>query len=390
MSNNNNEKILFVDDEPNILQSMERQLRKRFSVTTALSGDDALRVMKEEGPFAVIVSDMRMPGMDGVQLLSRVKDLYPDTVRMMLTGNADQDTAVEAVNSGQIFRFLSKPCATPTLITSLALALRQYRLINAERDLLNNTLKGSIKVLTELLSLANAPAFSSGYRIKEAVKKIATILELPNIWQYEVAALMSQIGCVTLPIDILTKLQSGIELSSDEIETFRQHPAVGKKLVAQIPRLEKVAEIIAFQLKPYDEYLEETDIDDDVETGAQILKAVIDYDLLLHQGIKHQEALNKLLKRKGAYNPEILDLLKQIEIQSVKVKILSVKFSDIVPGMIVEEDVIASNGALIIPKGQEVTWPVLEGLQNFIKHIGIQEPIRVRVPEGDPRDQLTI
>ena len=91
------EKILFVDDEPNVLQSMERQLRKRFSLRTAEGGEEALRILKEEGPFAVIVSDMRMPGMDGVQLLSRTKEIYPDTVRLMLTGNADQDTAVDAV-----------------------------------------------------------------------------------------------------------------------------------------------------------------------------------------------------------------------------------------------------------------------------------------------------
>lgn len=385
-----NEKILFVDDEPNVLQSMERQLRKRFLVKTAISGDEALRVLKEDGPFAVIVSDMRMPGMDGVQLLSRVKSLYPDTVRIMLTGNADQDTAVDAVNTGHIFRFLNKPCNTPTLITALALALRQYRLITAERDLLNNTLKGSIKVLSELLSLANPPAFSSGFRIKETVRQIAILLELPNAWQYEVAALMSQIGCVTLPIEILTKVQSGSSMTSEEIETFERHPTVGQKLIGQIPRLEKVAEIIANQRRSYDAYADDTEIDEDIEIGAQILKVVIDYDLLLHQGINHHEALQKLRKRTGVYNHELLEHLSKIKVQSLRVKILSLNFQDIVPGMIAEDDVIARNGALIIPKGQEITWPIIQGLQNFIKHIGIQEPIRVRVSDGEPHDHLHV
>lgn len=385
-----NETILFVDDEPNILESMERQLRKRYEIRTALSGDEALTILKEQGPFAVIVSDMRMPGMDGVQLLSRVKDLYPETVRIMLTGNADQDTAVEAVNSGHIFRFLTKPCATPTLVTSLALALHQHRLITAERDLLNNTLKGSIKVLSELLSLANAPAFSSGYRIKETVRRIALSFKLPNAWQYEVAALMSQIGCVTLPIDILTKFQSGSELTKEEFETFYQHPKVGQKLVEQIPRLEKVAQIIAHQFMDFEHYQDQDELDDDVIIGAQILRAVIDYDLLLHQGVKHSHALKKLAKKEGIYNPEILEKLQEIEVSSTKIKVLSLKFQDIVPGMIAEEDVVARNGALIIPKGQEITWAIIKGLHNFIKHIGIQEPIRVCVPEGDSKDQLPI
>ncbi|WP_457577163.1 response regulator, partial [Desulfomarina sp.] len=119
-----NETILFVDDEVNVLQSMKRQLRKRFTVLTSESRADALALLKKQGPVAVIVSDMRMPGMDGIQLLSQVKALYPDTVRIMLTGNADQETAVEAVNTGQIFRFLTKPCSMSVLVSSLALALR--------------------------------------------------------------------------------------------------------------------------------------------------------------------------------------------------------------------------------------------------------------------------
>ena len=141
------EKILFVDDEPNILQAIQRQLRSRFDVETAVSGDEALRILKEKGPFAVIVSDMRMPGMNGVELLTRVRDSYPETVRLMLTGNADQGTAMEAVNNGQIFRFLTKPCPQATLVVSVALAQRQHRLIMAEKEMLQKTLMGSVTVL---------------------------------------------------------------------------------------------------------------------------------------------------------------------------------------------------------------------------------------------------
>ena len=133
------DKILFVDDEENILQSIKRELRKRFEVFTACGGTEALDVLRKDGPFAVIVSDMRMPVMDGIQLLTTVKDIYPETVRLMLTGNADQETAIEAVNKGAIFRFLNKPCPTPTLAMALALAVRQYRLITAEKELLNKT-----------------------------------------------------------------------------------------------------------------------------------------------------------------------------------------------------------------------------------------------------------
>lgn len=308
----------------------------------------------------------------------------------MLTGNADQETAIEAVNTGQIFRFLTKPCATSVLITSLSLALRQYRLLTAERELLNKTLKGSINVLSELLSLANAPAFSSGYRIKETVKKMAEMLDLHNIWQYEVAALMSQIGCITLPLDILNKFQSGVTFSDDERETFEDHPRVGAKLVSKIPRLEAVAAMIENQLLEFDQYQEGevSNLSEEIQLGGQILKAVIDYDLLLFRGIPHAEALKELTKKSNIYNPEIVDLLKRIRVKAKPVQIVSLKFQDIVPGMIAEEDVFAKNGTLIIPKGQEITWPIIQGLNNFLKHIGIQEPIVVRLAETEIQESL--
>lgn len=372
------DKILLVDDEPNILQSMQRQLRKRFQITTAESGTEALAKLKEQGPFAVIVSDMRMPGMDGVQLLSRVKASFPDTVRIMLTGNADQETATEAVNVGQIFRFLNKPCSTGVLATSIALAVRQYNLITAEKELLNKTVKGSITVMAELLSLANATAFSSGYRIKPMVKHIAQELQLVNPWQYEVAALMSQIGCITLPSDILHKLHAGITLSAEEQQMYENHPKVGCKLIRKIPRLEKVAAMIEHQLRPFDSSEKQDTLEEEVILGAETLKAVIEYDLLRQQDLGHLRALKRMRKRAGRYNPDILNILEKHKPKEVHATIKNLSFKDIIPGMIAVEDVFAKNGTMLIPKNQEITWPVIQSLTNFEKHIGIIEPIRVR------------
>src|SRR5438874_2087063 len=112
-------KILFVDDDPNILAGFQRTLRKQFAFDTVLSGAEALDHLKKSGPYAVVVADMRMPGMEGIELLERVRAAAPDTVRVMLTGNADQQTAVEAVNRGQIFKFLNKPCDAEVLVRAL-------------------------------------------------------------------------------------------------------------------------------------------------------------------------------------------------------------------------------------------------------------------------------
>ncbi len=372
------EEILFVDDESHILQSMSRQLRKRFTLKTALGGHEALEILRDEGPFAVIVSDMRMPGMDGVQLLSKVKDSYPETIRLMLTGNADQETATEAVNKGQIFRFLTKPCPPSTLVTSLALALRQYRLLTAERELLDLTLKGSVKVLSELLSLSNPVAFSSSSRIKNLVVEVAEALGLKQIWKYEVAALMSQIGCISLPETILNKKHAGEELDEDELEMFTNHPNVGASLLENIPRIESVVGMIEVQLYRFDEF-EESTLDEEVVIGAQILRLAIDYDSLLSQGIRHNDIISSMRTKKGEYNPDILKILKNIKIKDEQSRIVNVMVNDITIGMVVEEDIIAKNDVLLTPKGQKITWAVVQGLHNFARKVGVKEPIRVRL-----------
>ena len=122
-------KILLVDDEPKLLSSIKRQLRKHFDIDTAISGQEGLDKIREHGPYAVVVSDMQMPLMDGVQFLSAVQTLSPNSTRIMLTGNADQRTAVEAINRGSIFRFLTKPCPLEDLSESIVAGIEQHNLM---------------------------------------------------------------------------------------------------------------------------------------------------------------------------------------------------------------------------------------------------------------------
>jgi len=382
-----NEKILFVDDEQNVLDSMRRQLRKRFTIRTALSGEEGLRILREDGPFAVIVSDMRMPGMDGIELLKRVKDLYPETVRIMLTGNADQETAIEAVNSGQIFRFLTKPCSTAILVPALALAQHHYRLIRAEKELLQKTLMGSVTVLAELLSQANPTVFSAGQRIKGHAGHVARRMELPNIWQVEVAAMLAQIGCMSLPSDVINKKYAGLDLDEEEQAMWESYPEIGARLLEKIPRLESITTMIRWQQRPFSTYEEEdTDAFEEVITGSQILKAVIDFDLLRQQGLSKIKAIARMRSLADEYNPDILDLLSSLPVRQQS-DILSLPIEDVGIGMIAEEDIVAKNGTLVLPKGQKITWAALQGLLNFKRKVGILEPVRVSLPPDEEPEQ---
>ena len=191
--------------------------------------------------------------MDGIQFLSRVRQTAPDSVRMMLTGNADLSTAIGAVNEGNIFRFLTKPCEQQALIKALSDGVRQYQLITAERELLEKTLRGSIKVLSEILHLLNPEAFGRASRITRYARKIASAMGVSDVWQIETAAALSQIGCVILPETALKKLYKGEELSGEESQLFAMHPYVGSDLLSHIPRMETIAKIIANQEKNFDD-----------------------------------------------------------------------------------------------------------------------------------------
>lgn len=162
------EKILIVDDEPHVLEGYKRALRKRFKIDTAPGGTEALEKIAKDGPYAVVVSDMRMPGMSGLELLTSLKESAPEVIRIMLTGNADQKTAVDAVNKGEVFKFLTKPCSSESMSSTLDAGLAQYAELQEKRAILEQN-ADDIKILSDKLSyqsqhdyltgLANRPAF---------------------------------------------------------------------------------------------------------------------------------------------------------------------------------------------------------------------------------------
>jgi FixJ family two-component response regulator len=130
------ERILFVDDEPFVLDGYKRILRESFSVDTASSGEIGLATIQRNGPYAVVVSDMRMPGMSGAEFLTQVRQKSPESVRMLLTGHADLNMAIDAVNQGSIFRFLTKPCDKEELTKALHLGLVEYQTAIEQKELL--------------------------------------------------------------------------------------------------------------------------------------------------------------------------------------------------------------------------------------------------------------
>jgi response regulator RpfG family c-di-GMP phosphodiesterase len=374
------EKILLVDDEANILEGYRRSLSREFSLETALGGQPALKFMTENGPYAVVISDMRMPGMDGIQLLAAIKSQWPDTVRVMLTGNADMDTAINAINEGSIFRFLNKPCSKEVMAKTLTAALVQYRLVTAEKQLLEQTLSGAIHVLTEVLSLVNPAAFSRAERARRYIHHVVTLMKLGNPWQYEVAAMMSQLGCVTLPAETIDAVYRGEKLSQNQQAQYDAHPQVAYDLLSKIPRLEPIAWMIEHQ----NDALPESSPGDlqtpDIRRGAAILRLILAYERLIHKGASRTEAASTLSRQNKNVSPDFVQALITLDPNAEEGEIRKCRVEDLVPGMIIQQEVFTAEGTLLVSKGQEVTSPLLLKLKNFHARHAVSSDVNVSMP----------
>jgi CheY-like chemotaxis protein len=368
-----NEKILFVDDEPAVLAGYKRILRRDFELSTAASGEEALAEIERNNCYAVVVSDMRMPNMNGVQLLSRVREISPQTVRVVLTGYADIECAMNAVNEDAVFRFLTKPCADGILKKTLTSCLLQYRMVTAEKELLENTLMGSIKVLIELLSLANPAAFGRSLRINRYVRHMVGELRLEASWRYEAAAMLSQLGCITLEPEVLEAAYRGDKLTPEDQSHFNLHPAVAHDLLANVPRMEGIAWIISRQ---FESAHLNTNISGSLETGAAILQIAIAFDQLKAQGRNDLWAIAELGARRD-FDAKLVQTLKTLPPLPSGTETREVEITKVEPGMILSEEVRTDSGQLLAGKSQEVSSPLAMRLRSFSRCRAIRDKVAV-------------
>lgn len=173
-------RVLFVDDEPQLLESFEDGLHRQFEVVTATSGADGLRVLERTPPFTIVVSDFQMPGMNGAEFLAKAKILSPQSVRVLLSGQATVQGAIAAVNDGNVFRFLTKPCSPAELRRALDDALEQARLVTADRELLERKLDNMVAQLrrTERLASLGTMAGAIGHELNNALTALTCSLDM--------------------------------------------------------------------------------------------------------------------------------------------------------------------------------------------------------------------
>lgn len=384
-------RVLFVDDEPHVLDGLRRTLGRRIAADFAVGASEGLKFVAGQGPYALVVSDMRMPGMSGAAFLGEVRRQSPLTTRMILSGQSDVEATIQAVNEGQLFRFLTKPCNPDALIGAVNDGLAQYELVVAEKELLEKTLSGAVEVLTEILAVVNPDAYGRSTRITRFAVAMADALDLRDRWQVRLAAMLSQVGCVALPEDVVARATAGQPLSDDEQRLFDGHGQIAAKLLGHIPRLERVSAIIAAQrAEPHPDAATLDPATAAIEAlGGAILRAAIAFDGLIVAGTERHAAAKHVAARARELPAAAFDaLLRACEAHGPTVH-RALPIRDLEPGMTLEEDVISTKGLRLVLKGQEITPTLLARLRSYATGAGVVEPIRVMLTPAQAQAQAS-
>ena len=378
-------RILFVDDEPDLLEGLGRMLfreRQRWELHSATSGAAGLAELAK-APFAVVVADMRMPQMDGIEFLKRVRLGSPDTVRMMLTGNTDQETAIKAVNDGNVFRFMTKPVERESLVRVIEAGIEQHRLITAEKELLSGTLVGSVQLLTELLSETDPDSFTHALWLRDMARAAVQELKIANAWEIVLAATLSRISFLTLPTGLANKARARRELSPPEQEVVSRLPEVGSRLVSKIPRLEGVGKIILYLGKNFDGsgFPDDKVAGEDIPMGARILRIFDDLAHLASSESSRYRILSLIQERRGWYDPDLLERLFPIFVPPRSAEgdedVVEVTVDELHLGDRVLANVVAEDGQLILALGNRISPASLEKIRVSAVLTGIKEPLLI-------------
>jgi len=382
-------RVLCVDDEPNVLEGLRRVLRNSFEITVSAGANEALTCLGQSEEFAVIVSDLRMPVMDGITFFERAREIAPDSTRVLLTGNADLQSALDAVNRGAVFKYLTKPCSPAVLHREIHAAAEQYRHTVDSRALLDQILEGSIKALSEVLALSNPVGFRRATRVKGIVAAIAERLGYTEHWPVEMAAVLSPIGTLGLPPDTLAKLYAGGRLTYLERKHVERLPRVAGDLIASIPRLDEVTEILVHQNLRFDGGAgRNAPLGDAIPWGARLLKVVFDFDLVESQGLSPAAAIGVLRGREGWYDPDFLAALAEhCGYGSAAQRVIEIELAETRAGMIFMEDLRTTTGIMLLARGHVVTDRLAQRIRSSLHMLEARQKVRVVVPDRSAAEQ---
>lgn len=318
-------RVLFVDDEPLVLEGLQRSVRHEFAAEFAAGPEQGLEKLRRNGPYPVVVSDMRMPGMDGAEFLATVHKLFPDTVRVMLTGLSGIEAAMRAVNEGRVFRFLSKPVEPQAILETLRDCVSHYHAARKQKEQLELTVQaleeldlGTLTALARAIDAKSAWTAGHSERVTNLALKIAHAMGLSakDLQILHRGGLLHDIGKIGTPSTILDK---PAELAAEEMEIMRDHVKVGVRILEPIPCFREVLPIVAQHHEWFDGSGYPAGLAGEcISLHARITTIADCYDAIVsdrpyRSGIARQEALEILRRRSGTqFDPAVMKVFLRL------------------------------------------------------------------------------
>jgi response regulator RpfG family c-di-GMP phosphodiesterase len=397
-----NLKVLYVDDESSLLSSFNSLMwREGIQIHTLVDSTSIGSILEREGPFALVISDQRMPGLDGVGTLERVQQLHPETVRVLMTGYANLEDTQRAINLAGISRYISKPWDDDVLKRVVHECIAQYNLAGENKhladqltlqnktlaDLLDGTVGQAVRLLTHLISYINPHASNQTERVRKLGRAVLEMI--PDIspeehWSVLRALDLFNLGIAVLPPWIQTTLNKDGLSAIARFPAARNHHLTAAELIKDIPRFEPVAQIIRFQHKDFNGLGEpalEQISGKNIPLGARLLHILIDLDAQSTEHFRGKDVLLQMQRHTQKYDQELIALMlgKAVETKG-QYRIASVKADQLAEGMIVLDDILTEDRQLLLRAQSVITAAALRLLGQWNQFDHIQEPVEVKIP----------
>ena len=407
--------LLLVDDEVNVLKSLMRLLHAHnYRLLMAASGTEALALMARE-PVDLVISDMRMPHMDGAELLAKIRQQWPDTMRLLLTGHADMTQTVAAINQGEIYRYIAKPWHDDELLLIVAQALEQQKLkrenarlqqLTAEQNAalreanttleqkvaqrtaelsqlvsflemtqqeLKTSFRTSLQVLANMLDMRFADWVGHSQRVVDVAEQLARMADVGEE-EFEAirnAAQLHDIGKIALPDALVNK--PFLSCSRQERSEVMEHPALGQMVLLPIPELNRAGALIRHIHEHYDGTgFPDRLHSDSIPWGARILAIAVDYDelqmgLILPQAITAEHALLYIRENKGQrYDPDLVSLMvRVVDAEQKRIREVALGSSQLKPGMKLSRDLFSASRFLLLTRGRVLDEAIIQHIWHF-------------------------
>ncbi|MFG0255411.1 MAG: response regulator [Rhodopirellula sp. JB053] len=356
-------KVLFVDDDPILLRYLEgaanANLGSEFEIVTAEGCKPALEATDASGPFSVVVVDMQMPDVNGIETIGYLRRKMPNATFMMLTANKDLQTAVQAVNDGRVFRFLSKPCPPEDLVTALHAAQAEYQSTVSAKDMLSGTISGTLDLMADLIEMPDGRHIDTG-RMLESVNELAKSMSIDLGWEERIAARVFLVGIAMLSPQE-TELFERLDPCSDEHKRlFARICSVSAGLLKKIPRFDWIGDLL--RLVPKAERYQESGSRED--TSALLLRVVFYWNYLTMKGMCVEAASATIRRIMPELSDRMVSAVESLNDNRDALCVQTLSIQDLQPGMIPFRDIKNGQGCNVIAGGRPLTRPMIENMQN--------------------------